>query len=102
MLRGVLHFNSVLKQSKHKFGSRWFSTSGNNILVIAESSKGKISSGTLATIGAAKKIGGDVNLLVSGNLKGDDSLAKQAAKLDGVTRVIVADNPELDHGLPEV
>jgi electron transfer flavoprotein alpha subunit len=79
-----------------------FSTGASDILVVAEVQKGKITQSTRATLGAAKKIGGNVTLLLAGDFKGDSALAKQAAKLDGVNKVIVADKPQLDHGLPEM
>jgi len=72
------------------------------VLVLAEQSKGKISGGTLAAIGAAKKVGGEVDVLVAGNFGGKHDFAKQVSKLEGVTRVIFADKPELGHDIAEV
>jgi len=40
------------------------------VLVLAEQVKGNVSGGTLSTIGAAKKIGGDIHVLVAGKFDG--------------------------------
>ena len=59
------------------------------ILVIAEHDHVSVKSATLNTIAAAKKIGGDIDVLVAGN---DCAAAAQAAAMiDGVARVRVAD-----------
>lgn len=44
-------------------------------------------------------IGGDITVMVSGS--GCKGVAEEAAKLDGVSKVIVADAPALEHGLAE-
>jgi len=59
------------------------------ILVIAEHDNAEVKASTLNTIAAAKAIGGDIDLLVAGG--GCGGVAEAAAKLDGVTRVLVAD-----------
>ena len=48
---------------------------------------------------AAKAIGGDVHVLIAGS--GCSAVAEQAAKLDGVTKVLVADTPHLANALAE-
>src|SRR5690625_2810751 len=60
-----------------------------SVLVIAEHLNGQLAGSTLATLGAAKAIGGDITVLVAG--KGVDTVAQQAAKVEGVTKVLVAD-----------
>ncbi|SAL82670.1 electron transfer flavoprotein subunit alpha/beta [Caballeronia terrestris] len=59
------------------------------ILVIAEHDHVSIKSATLNTIGAATKIGGDIDVLVAGNACA--AAAQAAAMIDGVARVRVAD-----------
>jgi electron transfer flavoprotein alpha subunit len=59
------------------------------ILVIAEHDHVSIKSATLHTIGAATKIGGDIDVLVAGNACA--AAAQAAAMFDGVARVRVAD-----------
>ena len=63
-------------------------------LVVAEHAGGQLSPGTLSTITAAgqlQKGGGAVTVLVTG--KGVDPVAKQAAQVPGVGKVLVADDP---------
>ncbi|MDZ5601683.1 FAD-binding protein [Pseudomonas sp. RP23018S] len=69
------------------------------ILVIAEHEAGVIAPATLNTVAAASKIGGDVHLLVAGANVG--TLAEAAAKIAGVSKVLVADNAAYEHALPE-
>ncbi|WP_312936267.1 FAD-binding protein [Pseudomonas sp.] len=69
------------------------------ILVIAEHEAGAIAPATLNTVAAAGKIGGDVHLLVAGANVG--TLAEAAAKIAGVSKVLVADNAAYEHALPE-
>ena len=59
-------------------------------LVVAEHDGTAVSQGTLATVTAATKIGGDVTVLVTGSGIGD--AAKSAAGVAGVTKVLAADN----------
>ncbi|MNK67138.1 Electron transfer flavoprotein subunit alpha [compost metagenome] len=69
------------------------------ILVIAEHESGAIASATLNTVAAAQQIGGDIHLLVAGaNVSG---AAEAAAKIVGVSKVLVADNAAYAHQLPE-
>ncbi|WP_448107866.1 electron transfer flavoprotein subunit alpha/FixB family protein [Pseudomonas azerbaijanoccidentalis] len=69
------------------------------ILVIAEHEAGAIASATLNTVAAAQQIGGDIHLLVAGaNVSG---AAEAAAKIVGVSKVLVADNAAYAHQLPE-
>jgi len=68
-------------------------------LVIADHDNVSLHSSTLHTIGAASKLGGDVAVLVSG--KGCQGVADDAAKVEGVTKVLVAESASLEHALPE-
>lgn len=70
-----------------------------SILVIAEHDNNSIAPATLNTVAAAKAIGGDIHVLVAGN--GCGSAADAAAKIEGVSKVLKADDAGLDHGLAE-
>jgi len=68
-------------------------------LVIAEHTNGVISAGTLSTVTAASKIGGDVSVLVMG--KGVDGAAKHAATIKGVSKVLTLDDEVFSHKIAE-
>ncbi|SDK20355.1 electron transfer flavoprotein subunit alpha/FixB family protein [Microbulbifer yueqingensis] len=70
-----------------------------SILVIAEHDNAELKGATLNTIAAAKAIGGDIHVLVAG--AGCGAVADAAAKLDGVSKVLVADNAAYEHQLAE-
>ncbi|TWI48272.1 electron transfer flavoprotein alpha subunit [Pseudomonas duriflava] len=53
----------------------------------------------LSTVAAAQKIGGDIHVLVAGT--GVATVAEAAAKIAGVSKVLVADNAAYAHQLPE-
>jgi len=59
------------------------------ILVIAEHDHQQLKAATLNTVAAARKVGGDIHVLVAG--AGCQAAAQQAATLQGVARVKVAD-----------
>ena len=74
------------------------------ILVIADYvTEGQTHTGvapsTLNTVAAAQKIGGDIHVLVVGT--GVAGVAEAAAKIVGVSKVLVADNAVYAHQLPE-
>ncbi|MET4163695.1 electron transfer flavoprotein alpha subunit [Marinobacterium sp. MBR-111] len=69
------------------------------ILVIAEHDNQALKPSTLSTLAAAAQIGGDVTLLVAGN--GCSAAADAAAKAEGVSKVLLADNPAYDHEIAE-
>jgi len=69
------------------------------ILVIAEHDNASVKAATLNTVAAAQKIGGDVHVLIAGhNAQG---AADAAAKITGVSKVLLADAPQLEAGLAE-
>jgi electron transfer flavoprotein alpha subunit len=70
-----------------------------SILVIAEHDNNSLKPSTLNTVAAAQSIGGDIDLLIAGADCG--SAANEAAKVSGVGRVLVADNPAYGHRLAE-
>ncbi|MFJ1301462.1 electron transfer flavoprotein subunit alpha/FixB family protein [Pseudomonadota bacterium AL_CKDN230030165-1A_HGKHYDSX7] len=68
-------------------------------LVIAEHDNAQLKGATLNTVAAAAKIGGDVHVLVSGS--NARAVADQAAKIAGVSKVLLADAPQLADALAE-
>ncbi|WXL24226.1 FAD-binding protein [Ectopseudomonas mendocina] len=69
------------------------------ILVVAEHTNAALAPVTLNTVAAAQKIGGDVHVLVAG--AGCGAAAEAAAKIAGVSKVLVADNAAFANQLPE-
>ena len=69
------------------------------ILVIAEHNNSKIKASTLNTVAAAKNIGGEIHILVAGANCGE--VATQASNIDGISTVLKADAPHLEHHLAE-
>ena len=69
------------------------------VLILAEHSNTALSPSTAKALSAAKELGGDIHILVAGS--GCKPAAEAAAKLAGVTKVLVADAPHLAHGLAE-
>lgn len=69
------------------------------ILVIAEHDNKVLAPATLNTVAAAAKIGGDIHVLVAG--QGAGAVAEAAAKIAGVSKVLLADNAAYAHQLPE-
>ncbi|MFG5863435.1 electron transfer flavoprotein subunit alpha/FixB family protein [Metapseudomonas sp. CR1201] len=69
------------------------------VLVIAEHNNGALAAATLNTVTAAQQIGGEVVILVAG--QGVGAVAEAAAKIAGVSKVLVADNAAYAHQLPE-
>ncbi len=70
-----------------------------SILVIAEHDNASLKGATLSTITAAQAIGGDIEVLVAG--AGCQAVADEAAKVTGVSKVLLADNAAYEHQLPE-
>jgi len=68
-------------------------------LVIAEHNQVKLNDATAKTVTAAAKIGGDVHVLVVG--QNVDGVAEAAAKIDGVAKVLVADDALYAHAIAE-
>ena len=62
-------------------------------LVVAEHDNKLLRKATLNTVAAAQKIGGDVHVLVAGHQAAD--VAKAAAQVPGVKKVLLADAPQL-------
>ncbi|WP_299441409.1 FAD-binding protein [uncultured Rhodospira sp.] len=65
------------------------------ILVIADHDNNAVAQATLATLTAAHAIGGDITVLVAG--EGCRAAAEDAAKLDGIAKVLHCDSPLYGH-----
>jgi len=70
-----------------------------SILVFAEHDNSTLKADTLKTVAAAQAIGGDIHLLVAGS--NCQNVAQEAAKVNGVSKVLVADNASYQHQLAE-
>ena len=70
-----------------------------SILVFAEHDNSTLKAETLKTVAAAQAIGGDITLLVAGfNCQ---SVVDAASQVNGVSKVLVADNAAYEHQLAE-
>ncbi|MBY5365955.1 electron transfer flavoprotein subunit alpha/FixB family protein [Rhizobium leguminosarum] len=69
------------------------------ILLLADHDNASLSDQTAKALTAASKIGGDVHVLVAG--KAAKPAAEQAAKLAGVSKVLLAESDELANNLAE-
>lgn len=70
-----------------------------SILILAEHDNASLKDATLNVVTAAGKIGGDVTILVAG--ADCSAAAEAAAKVAGVSKVLVADNAAYGHHLAE-
>jgi electron transfer flavoprotein alpha subunit len=70
-----------------------------SVLVLAEHDQQSVRKATLNTVAAAKKIGGDIHVLVAGHNAG--AAARAAAQIAGVAKVLHADAPQLGEFLAE-
>ena len=70
-----------------------------SLLVLAEHDNATLKPATLTAVTAAQKIGGDIHILVAG--KGCAAVAAAAAKIDGVSKVRVADADQYASALAE-
>jgi electron transfer flavoprotein alpha subunit len=68
-------------------------------LLIADHDNTALSAETAKALTAAKELGAPVDVLVAGS--GADAVAKEAAALDGVQKVLHADDAALEHALAE-
>src|SRR5690606_16086938 len=70
-----------------------------SILVIAEHDNVQLNTATLNVVAAASQLGGDIHVLVAGaNAR---PVAEQAAQVQSVAKVLLADGPALADGLAE-
>ncbi len=70
-----------------------------SVLLIAELNNGQLDAATSKVLSAARQIGDEVHVLVAGH--NCEGAAEQAARLDGVAKVLHADAPHLDHQIAE-
>ena len=70
-----------------------------SVLILCEHDNGQLSPITLNTITAAKKIGGNIDILVAGDTSGN--VAKAAVSIAGVNKILVADDKVYENGLAE-
>lgn len=70
-----------------------------NVLVVAEHDNKALSPSVAKAVSAAKAIGQNVHVLVAG--ADGKPVAEAAAKLDGVSKVLLADAPQFAHQLAE-
>lgn len=70
-----------------------------SILIIAEHDNANLKPATLNTLAAATQIGGDVDVLVVGS--NCQTVAEQASKAEGVSRVLLADDLAYEYQLAE-
>jgi electron transfer flavoprotein alpha subunit len=69
------------------------------VLLLADHDNKTLGAAVAKAMSAAKALGGDVHVLVAGS--GCRPVAEAAAKLDGATKVLLADAPHLGHQLAE-
>ena len=70
-----------------------------SVLVIAEHDNAQLKGATRNVVAAAARIGGDIHVLVAGaNAR---AAADEAAKIAGVSKVLLVESPELADGLAE-
>jgi len=69
------------------------------LLVIAEHDNASLKSATLHTVAAAAAIGGEIHVLIAGHSA--KPAADAAAKIAGVTKVLLAEDAALEHPLAE-
>ena len=70
-----------------------------SILVIAEHDNKNLKPATLNTVAAANELGGDIHILVAGN--SCQSVADEASEVEGVAKILLADNPAYENHLAE-
>ncbi|KAK5657683.1 hypothetical protein OQA88_2755 [Cercophora sp. LCS_1] len=68
-------------------------------LAVLEQRDGKLNMGSLSAITAAQKLGGPIHAFVAGS--SIKAVAEEAAKVEGIEKVIAVDNGAYDKGLPE-
>ena len=70
-----------------------------SVLVLAEHDNAKLNEATLHAVTAAQKIGGDLHILVAGSNAA--AVADEAAKIGGVSKVLLADDAAYGNRLAE-
>jgi electron transfer flavoprotein alpha subunit len=70
-----------------------------SILILCDHENGQLSPVTLNAVSAASQIDGEMHLLVAGDQTGN--VAKAAASIAGIAKVLVADDKSIENGLAE-
>ena len=70
-----------------------------SVLVIAEHDNNEVRTATMNAVTAAREIDTDVELFFAGNECG--GVAGEFSSIQGVTRILLADDPTYEHDLPE-
>jgi hypothetical protein len=87
---------SVLRQARPQFRVQSLSQLQRllSTLAVLEQNNGKLNTGSLSAVTAAQKLGGSVTAFVAGgSIK---SVAEEAAKVEGVEKVVSVDNAAYD------
>ncbi|KAK4059324.1 electron transfer flavoprotein, alpha subunit [Trichoderma afarasin] len=92
--RGGAVFGTTLRQASKYSRSNALST-----LAILEQRDGQLSQGSLSAVTAGVKLGGSVHAFLAGS--GVSTAAEQAAKVNGLEKIITVENGAYDKGLPE-
>jgi len=90
---------SLRQKSRQLFSSRHLIQRCQSTLVVAEHNNQQLNPATLNAVTAAKAIGGDVTCIVVGSSCG--AVAKEAAAVAGVSKILVADDAAFAGFLPE-
>jgi len=83
---------------------RTFATSSSrnaNTLLFVEHKKGAINSASLSALTAAQKLGGEIHALVAGSPSEAKSVAEAAAKVSGISKVLVSSSEAFANQLSE-
>lgn len=67
--------------------------------MVVEHRNGAVDGATLNALTAAQALGGDITAIVAGGAP--ETVAKEIAKYNGITKVLVAKNDAYSHSLPE-
>ena len=70
-----------------------------SILILCDHENGQLNPATLNTVSAASQFGSEMHVLVAGDQTGN--VAKAAASIIGIAKVLVADDKSLENGLAE-
>jgi electron transfer flavoprotein alpha subunit len=94
---------NIMKAKKKPIEEKTPARSGSDLtmatLLLAEVAGGKLNDATARALTAALELKAPVDVLVAGKNVG--GAAEAAAKLQGVAKVLVADDPRYEHGLAE-
>ncbi|KAF2668366.1 electron transfer flavo protein-like protein subunit alpha [Microthyrium microscopicum] len=98
---------TVLRQARFQFRSSLFSATPQftsyarllSSLAILEQRDGKLNGSSLAAVTAAQKLGGPIHAFVAG--AGTKAVAEEAAKVEGIEKILYVDSAAYDKGLAE-